>query len=333
MKTTLNILAGLLSILALLIGCGGEKKMEPVAVGEMETYKDPAYGFQIHHPKGWIVNAEAGRAAFYNAEGVDKKFLDPLGVGAIGVQIAVSVTKIADPVGAIKKFRDDRVSEGFVLQPDQAVTVAGQAATKIPYSAAYDKKTVINGHHVFIPGDSVLYDLTFAGFGLYYGAYSAVFDASLSSFQLPKPVEKGRDETLPSETFADQDAKMFTFQYPDNFNFTNPPKGKNEIVVGLRGVRQDCNILFDVFPAQKLTLEKVVDQNKGRYKGATQGKATIGGEPAVTLTLSATKDVDRRVYFAVKNDKVVRITMDWYKPQRAEYLAAYDKVISSIKFK
>jgi hypothetical protein len=30
---------------------------------------------------------------------------------------------------------------------------------------------------------------------------------------------------------------------------------------------------------------------------------------------------------------VYRITMDWYKPQRAEYLAAYDKVLSSIKFK
>ena len=333
MKTTLSILAGILSTLLLLSGCGAEKKREPVAVGEMETYKDPAFGFQIQHPKGWIINAEAGRAAFFSGEGVDKKFLDPLGVGAIGAEIAISVTKTGDPAEAIKKFREDRVAEGFVLQPDQSLTVAGKSATKIPYSAAYDKKTVVNGHHVFIPGDSVLYDLTFAGFGDYYNAYTAVFDASLNSFQLPKPVEKGRDETLPSESFADQDAKMFTFQYPDNFNFTNPPKGKNEIVVGLRGVRQDCNILFDVFAAQKLTLEKVVEQNKGRYKGATQGKAAIGGEPAVTLTMSATKDVDRRVYFTIKNDKVVRITMDWYKPQRTEYLAAYDKVISSIKFK
>jgi len=332
MKTTLTTLAGLFSAL-LFLGCGAEKKMEPVPVGEMETYKDPAVGFQIQHPKGWIVNAQVGRAAFYNATDVDKKFLDPLGVGAIGVEIAITVTKTPDPVGMVTKFREDRTAEGFVLHPNQTMTVAGKPATKMGYSAAYDKKTVINGHHVFIPGDSVLYDMSFAGFKDYYNAYTAVFEASLNSFQMPKPVEKGRDETLPSETFGDRDAKMFTFQYPENFNFTDPPKGKDEIVVGLRGVRLDCNILFNVFGAQGLTLEKVVDQNKGRYKGATAGKLTVGGQPAITLTMSASKDVDRRVYFTVKNDKVVRITMDWYKPQRAEYLAAYDKVIGSIKFK
>ena len=333
MKTTLGVLAGLVSTLLLLGGCGGEKKMEPVAVGEMETYKDPAVGFQLQHPKTWVVNAQVGRAAFYNATDVDKKFLDPTGVGTIGVEISVTVTKSPDPVAAIKKWREERTAEFYQLQADQVVTVAGKEATKIQYSANYGNKNIINGHHIFIPIDTTLYDLSFAGFGDSYNAYAAVFEASLKSFQLPKAPEKGRDETLPSETFAEYDAKMFTFQYPDNFNFTNPPKGKNEIVVGLRGVRLDCNILFDVFGTQGLSLEKVFDQNKGRYKGAAEGKATVGGQPALTLTLSATKDVERRVYFAVKNDKVVRITMDWYKPQRTEYLAAYEKVISSIKFK
>lgn len=330
MKTIVGMLAGLFLLLS---GCGGEKKMEPVPVGEMETYKDPAVGFQIDHPKGWIVNAQVGRAAFYNAPDVDKKFLDPLGIGAIGVEIAVTVTKTPDPAAAIKKFREDRIAENFVLQPDQPITVAGKQAIKMGYSAAYDKNTVIYGHHVFIPLDSMLFDLSFSGFKDYYNAYAAVFDASLKSFVLPKPPEKGRDETLPSETYTEYDAKMFTFLYPENFNFTNPPKGKNDIVIGLRGVRQDCNILIDVFGSQGLTLEKVVDQNKGKYKGATSSKATVGGQPAVMLTLSASKDVDRRVYFALKGDKVIRIAMDWYKPQRTEYLAAYDKVINSIKFK
>jgi hypothetical protein len=330
MKTTVTI-AVLMT--ALMVGCGGEKKMEPVPVGEMESYKDPAVGFQINHPKGWVVNAQVGRASFYNAPEVDKKFLDPLGVGAIGVKIGVTAEKNPDPEGAIKKWRDDRIAENYQLQPNQAITVAGKTATRMPYSAAYDKRTVIHGHRIFIPLDSVLYDLSFEGFGEYYTAYAAVFEAALNAFQLPKPVEKGRDATLPSETFTEYDAKMFTFLYPENFNFTNPPKGKNELVIGLRGQRQDCNILIDVFSAQKLTLDKVVDQNKGRYKGATMGKATVGGEPATTLTLSATKEVERRVYFTVRNDKVIRITMDWYKPQRTEYLAAYDRVIGSIKFK
>ena len=332
MKTLSRTGAAFLSML-LLSGCGGQKKMEPVSVGEMETYKDPAFGFQIQHPKGWVVNAEVGRAAFYNAPDVDKKFLDPTSVGAIGVEIAVAVTKIPDPAGAIKKWRDDRIAENYQLQADQSVTVAGKQATKTPYAANYGKNNVIYGHHIFVPADSILYDLSFSGFGDYYNAYNAVFEASLNSFQLPKPVEPGRDVTLPSEAFSEYDAKLFTFQYPDNFNSTNPPKGKDEVVVGLRGQRQDCNIVMDVFGAQGLTVDKVFEQNRSKYKGATQGKANVGGQPALTLTLSAAKDVERRVYFVVRNDKVIRITLDWYKPQRTEYLAAYEKVVNSIKFK
>ena len=317
---------------ALLLGCGGEKKMEPVAVGQMEEYRDPAIGFKVKHPTGWIVNAEVGRARFYNATDVDKKFLDPLGAYPTGVEISVSAKKSMDPAGDISRMKDE-FKQSVTPKPEEPATVVGKPAIKIPFAANYGKGNIIHGYHLFFDADSIVYEIGCAGFGNTFEAYAAVFDAALGSFEPAKPAEKGRDATLPSESFAEYDAKMFTFEYPDNFNFTNPAKGKNEIVVGLRGVRQDCNILFDVFGAQGLTLAKVVDQNKGRYKGATQGKATIGGEPAVTLTLSAAKDVDRMVYFAVRNDKVIRITMDWYKPHKEAYAAAYGKVISSIKFK
>ncbi len=75
------------------------------------------------------------------------------------------------------------------------------------------------------------------------------------------------------------------------------------------------------------------DQNKGKYKAESTGKATVSGEPAMWLQYSATKDVDRRFYFVVYKGKVLRITMDWVKAQKDDYLAAYEKVLSSIKFK
>ena len=75
------------------------------------------------------------------------------------------------------------------------------------------------------------------------------------------------------------------------------------------------------------------DQNKGKYKATSSGKATVSGEPAQWLQYSATKDVDRRFYFVVHNGKVLRITNDWVKAQKDDYLAAYEKVLSSIKFK
>lgn len=328
-----TIIATTVLCAALLAGCGGEKKMEPVAAGEMAEYKDPGVGFSISYPKGWIQNAQVGQALFYNAQGVEEKFRTPTDPGPIGVEISVRVTKTSDPTGAMNSLKNEWSQGGIQVGQEQTVAAGEAQGVKVPFTANYGEGAIVHSHHVFITADSALYDLGFSGFGDYYNAYAGVFDAVLKSFQLPKPKEKGADETLPSETFVEYDAKMFTFKYPENFNFTNPSKGKNELVIGLRGVRLDCNILIDVFGAQGLSLDKVVDQNKAKYPGASIGQATVGGEAAKTLTLSASKDVSRRVYFAVKNDKVVRITMDWFKPQSTNYLAAYETVINSIKFK
>jgi len=175
--------------------------------------------------------------------------------------------------------------------------------------------------------------MKFAGFGDLYSAYKSVFDAVLASFELPKPVEKGRDQTLPSDMLSDYSTQFFSLQYPDNYNFETIPKGNNDLAISLRGANRSCSIQFAVFGAKGLTLEKVLAQTKAKFAGAVEGKATVGGQPAMMLTYQATKDVERRFYFVVKNDKVIRITFDWFKPQRAEYLAAYDKVVNSVKFK
>ncbi|MER3525143.1 MAG: hypothetical protein C4326_14130 [Ignavibacteria bacterium] len=331
MKTTRLLMD--LCAAAILIGCG-EKKLEPVPLGEMQEYRDPGLGWAISYPKEWpAVNAEVGRARFYNAPGVDLKFRVPNEPGTIGVEIAVDAIKTGDPAAVIAKNIAEMKTAGFQVQPEEKITVAGIEGTKVKYGANYGKNSIIYGHHIYLAKDSMLYDLGFAGFGQFYEAYAQVFDASLKSFQPAKPKEPGRDETLPSETFDTFPGRMFTFQYPDNFSPTNPPKGSFEEVVELRGRRLDCSIRFDVFDAKGLTLEKVFDQNKGKFRGATQGSATVGGQPAKMLTLAATKDVMRKVYFVVHNGKVIRITLDWFKPQSEAYAAAYDKVIASVKFK
>jgi hypothetical protein len=341
MNTTYRVSAaglfplGLVALGLILIAtdCGKKEKTAPVPLGEMEMYADPGIGFQLKHPKGWLSNAQVGKAQFFNAPDVSQKFLDPLGTYPIGVMISVEMMKVDDPIRQAKQIKDEMQAARFVLNPEQNVKAGQLDATKLPYLANYGKGNVINGHKVFVPYDSSLFVLEFAGFGDLYEAYQGIFDASLASFVPPKKKVPGRDETLPSETFAEHDAKLFTFLYPDNFNFTDPPKGKNELVLGLRGVRQDCNILVDVFSAQGLTVEKVFDQNKGKFKGATTGSATIGGQKALFLTYPPTKDVERRIYFLVKDDKVYRITLDWYKPHRGDYLAAYERFLNSIKFK
>jgi hypothetical protein len=268
-------------VVLLLAGCGGETKVAPVAVGEMQEYRDPMYGFHFHHPKGWVGGGETGRARIYNTLEAGQRFLDPLGAYPDGVVIAVDVTRTPDPAGQKEKMLAEMKSSGRTVSAETPVTVNGKQGTLVTYGAVFSSKVKETGQHVYVSLDTLLYDIEFAGFGGLYEAHKAVFDHVLTSFEFPKPVEKGRDQTL----------------------------------------------------AKGLTLEKVFDQNKGKFSGAAAGKATVGGEPSMTLTYSASKDVERRFYFVVKNDKVIRVTLDWLKPQRTDYLAAYDQVIASIKFK
>ena len=339
MNTNVRITTGIvflfMCVIAVLgiVGCGGERKIEPVKLGEMETYRDPVYGYTLQYPKGWAQSTQVGRASFFNAQEVDKKFLDPNGPFPDGVVIAVEIIPTKNPDQERTRMLDEMTKNGFVLAKPEPVSVGGKQGQRITYSGQWSKSTKETGAYIYIPTDTLLYDIRFAGFAGLYEAYKQVFDALLASFQFPKAAVPGRDPTLPSETMVEYNGKLFSFQYPENYNSTNAPKGSNEEVYELRGGRQDCSIRFDVFGAKGLTAEKAFDQNKGKYRATSTGKATVSGLPAYTLTYSASRDVDRRFYFVVKNDKVYRITLDWFRPQRDDYLAIYERVIASVKIK
>jgi hypothetical protein len=245
----------------------------------------------------------------------------------------VDVIKTATPDQEKGRTLDEMRKNGFQLVPEQPCTLGGKNGTRFTYTGQWSKNVKESGEHIYVPVDSVLYDFKIAGFAGQYEAHADVFKAMVASFQFPKPVVPGRDETLPSDATSDYNGKLFSMQYPDNYEVETAPKGNNEEVFALRGRRRDCSIRVDVFGAQKLTVEKVVEQNKAKYPGATAGKATVGGNPAITLNYTPAKEIERRVYFSVKNDKVYRIMMDLYKPQHDIYGPAYDKVISSFKIK
>ena len=340
MKTALRIVllcslaTGILLTGLWFAGCSSDKKVTVLPVGAMDEYRDPGYGFVVKYPKGWVVDTQVGRARFYSVQGSDMKFRDPTTADyPDGAMISVDVTKTTTPADDQKKLTDEMAKIGIQLGKPEPITVGGKPGTRITYKAKYTSTSLMTGEHIYIPLDTLLYDIELAGFGTLYDAHTAIFAAVKDAFVFPKPVEKGRDQTLPSETMSEYQSAYFTVQYPENYNFETVPKGNNDLAVSLRGANKYCAIQFTVFGAKELTLEKVFDQNKGKFPGAVSGKATVGGQPAMTLTYSAAKEVERRFYFIVKNDKVIRITMDWYKPQRTDYLAAYEKVLSSIKFK
>jgi hypothetical protein len=335
MKTFSRIVPPLCATLAILIiGCGGKKKTEAVPVGQMTEYRDASLGYRVQYPSEWKVNGSAGRVRFYSADDVDQRFLEPTGAFPDGAALMIDITPTNAPDSMWNAQVAELSKQGFIVEKPFPVTVGGKAATQVNYTGHYTAKIKEMGHHVFISLDTVLYDLRFAGFSDLYEAYKAVFAAMTASFHLPKAAEKGRDQTLPSEAMSDYSTQFFTFQYPENYNFTNPPKGSNDLVLELRGQNLSTSIRFDVFGAKGLTLQKVFNQNRARFPGnAVTGKATVGGQEALTLTYAPTGQVERRTYFIVKNDRVFRVTLDWVRAARQEYLATYDKVINSIKFK
>ena len=85
------ILSSLLCAL-FIFGCG-EKKVEPVQVGEMTDYRDPGYGFKIKYPKEWKQIGTTGKAVFVRSQEVSNKFVDPK-TGEEGAQVIAEVLKL-----------------------------------------------------------------------------------------------------------------------------------------------------------------------------------------------------------------------------------------------
>src|SRR5512140_2932724 len=226
----LGRVSGLLLLGLLMIGCGGQKKTPPVPVGQMEEYRDPGYGWRISYPQGWLSKSEGGHAQFFNQPDVDKKFLDPTGAFPNGVLIEVSVIKTQTAAQDRKARVDEMLKNNFVRGKEEGVTIAGMQATHDSYSANWGSGIKETGDHYYIVTDTLLYDIRMAGFGDLYDAHKDIFTASLNSFQLPKAVVAGRDETLPSDEMTPGENTYFRYSYPANFGVSRPPKGSYEFV-------------------------------------------------------------------------------------------------------
>ncbi len=313
-----------------------ENKLEQVKVGEMSEYRDPAFGFKMKYPKEWLQLGAAGKALFCKSLEVANKFLDPR-TGEPGAQVIVEVLKYdGKKVDELIQSNKDEMKQTYStlsLSPDEQITVGGKQSTKVPYTIKVTSKTNIYGYEIFVPGDTALYRLDFSGYGDYYAAHSAVYDAMMNSFELPVIVEKKSNIWQASGNLETYKSDFFTMQYPDNLNFVNTNKGKNDFIMEMRADRLDCSIHIDVFGAQKLTTEKVWEQNKGKYKAKATGETTIDGNKAFWVDYSLMANINSRAYFVVKNDKVIRMSVNWFAPQKDAYFPAFEKCVNSIIFK
>jgi hypothetical protein len=328
-QTALFLILGFL----FLFGCG-EQKVELVPVGEMNQYIDPGYGFTISYPKEWKNLGTTGKAVFAKSQEVVDKFLDPH-AGIEGEQVTVEVIPFAGkaPAAIIQSIKDDLKQQTAELQPDQQITVGGKPTVMVQYRIQATTKTSIYGHQVLVQGDTAIYKLDFEGYGAQHGAHANVNDAMLKSFEPPIVVAKKPDVWNPAQNLSVYDSKYFSIKYPDNMEFVDVKKGNNDFAMEMRADRRDCSIHIDVFGAKALTVDKVWDQNKSKYHAKATGNTTLDGNKSYWVDYSPMANINSRAYFVVKNDKVVRVTVNWFAPQKDIYFTTLEKSVNSLKLK
>ena len=49
------------------------------------------------------------------------------------------------------------------------------------------------------------------------------------------------------------------------------------------------------------------------------------------MNYSFMRDVNSRVYFAIKGDKMYRVTLNWFVPKQAIYLPVFENCLRTLK--
>jgi hypothetical protein len=338
-----KFLAILLVSVFAVFGCGEKQKVYP-PITAWEKYSDPFTGLSFTHPladsNAWHLNADGNRITLTSSLAAAEKFLDPYADdrGEEGMQITVfrerpdSLLALDEVVAAYAK---DRKAEGFNVSKIDTITIDSTSARKFTYYGNFTQKTKLSRTRVYAIRDSVQYYLEYGAFNDLFQPYSYIMDSLVASIRLPRPKVKSvdADPSLPSITFSEFTNNFLRISYPDNFETATPSvKGETKFSLEIKGYRQDCTVRIDILPAKSLTVEKVFEQNQGKYKNVSgKGETTIAGVRAMFLNYTPQRDIASRAYFLVKNDQVYRIIMNFYAPKRADFLPAFEKTVGSLK--
>ncbi len=335
-----KIILFLFTAFAILPGC---KNNAAVDIKEWAQFQDQFFKVSFNYPKDWVVVTESKKVTISSSAEAAEKFFDHDSRKPDGIQIIIASVRsdsMQDYTKYIQDFKNNKVAEGFTVKEIEDATIDGLAAKKVTYTGAYDENTKINAIYAATLKDSTIYYVQYSAFNKMFEPNKFVFDSVIASLSLPKKiiVEKGVDPAIPiaqTERYSDNYLQL---EHPANFGASDVAK-KGDVISAIRFMgtnkdsRNDCTIDIDVRPAKKLSLEKVVDQNSKFFKASSKGNTTIGGEKAIYLDYSLVKNVDSRVYFIVKNDKIFRIILNYYSPMKKDFLPAFEKVIASIRFK
>jgi hypothetical protein len=337
--STLRYAALAMALVMTLASCS--RKATPVPIEGLELRKDEVRKFEIKVPKNWFVQQRRGDLVLaISSKTHSSRFLS-FGKGKGGAKIELRAFPLdsATTIDSLVKRSKLEFEDNLDRYERSVATLGGKPAQKL--AVKFDQEDgEYRSEIYFAENDSVITIVTLAAFGNTFGDYEKEFAEVLSSVKLaqrpviaaPTPSGPAAPEP-PSDTLRNYNAPDFTIQIPQNFQGT---KGQASGLssMSFAGSRLDCTIQVDVFDAKdQKNLDKIIEQNKGKYGGGSATATSLSGVKAYYFTYNPAANIQSRAYFMVKGDRMVRVTMNWFKPEQAIYLPIFEKSLATFKLK
>lgn len=330
----------------LAMGC--QKKAEPIIPGSLKTHTDASRSFSIAYPSNWKARTQTGdRITIHTADNDKERFAalfngkpEIPGIGGARITL-LALTHKGQTLDEL--VSDARIFDPVVYKKDEKVTIDGKEAVKLSFSFPLEDGNFDGETYISLTDSTTATMLEFLTFSDLKTVYQPTFDQMIKSVKIAQPakiVERRvdtvvRDSTAhrPSATTKSFVGNGYSLSIPDNFKAQNAKVANTIDSKKLLNGPVDCFIQIDVFDASKQNnLEKIVEQNKAAYKGASASGTTLGGAKAYVMSYAPAANIQGRVYFTVKGNKMFRITTSWFSPEKEFYMPAFDKSVNSIKF-
>jgi hypothetical protein len=341
MNKIINLLFLFACISLFCISCN--KGPKPVDIEGLDTYTDAATKFSIQYPKNWLKSEVIGtRFVVFSHKDVRSRFGTRATEGFPGAKIDLIVT----PLDSARTI-DTVIAKSMILPSKYYeiadVTIDGVQGKKIAYSYPLEGGMFNGLMYIATKDGSRATMLQFEAFDDTFQKYKADFETIFKSLKLAVALEKNKTDSVvlveaepPSMTLETRQGDGFTLGIPDNFKAENIGKAGGAMkawsFLGKR--RGDCFIKIEMFDASKSkNLKKIADENQAKFSGAGAAqKTTLSGEEAYKIDYKPAGQVKGKVWFAIKNNKLYRVTINWFTGEEDKFLPVFDKSVASFKF-
>lgn len=330
----------ILTLLVILISC--REKPKPIEMEDLKVYNDETLKMSIKYPSNWETTSEEGKrfAATSMKMGLER-LVNYATDGTPIAQLSMLAVKIDSTKPLEKIFTSLREFQPIAYDPDETIMIDGVEATKMTYHFPLSDGEY-KGFTILAAKDSTMATIIkFRSFAGGYDIYQDKVNEIISSIKLAQTPPKRSDTVFvsseeypfPSETLVASTGKGYTISIPDNFKAVSSRAAGAEYSQKYEGLRRvDSYIQVDIIDASKQSnLKKIVEQTTGGIQNKKETSLKLSGEDAILVEYSASSNIQRRLYYVVKDKKLYRITVDWFKGEQEQYLPIFEKTINSFK--